>query len=93
MHRTVKVRQTESTKAFGGRYPKLSQDAHTRRITDWQRAPKDGSVINVEFPDGEITLARFDVFQKLWEVPCRDGMLVAMHQQRHDLPQDWWPVF
>jgi hypothetical protein len=62
-------------------------------VADWQRAPKDGSIINVEFVDGEITRARWDVVLKHWQVPRSDGNLVTMELERHDLPQDWWPVF
>ncbi len=61
-------------------------------IADWQRAPKDGSLINVEFPDGEVTQARWDVIQQNWTMARSDGSLVMMHHERQDLPQDWWPV-
>jgi hypothetical protein len=71
----------------------MNKVGQARSITDWQRAPRDGSVINVEFPDGEVTCARFDVFQKQWQVPCPNGKLVMMQQARKDLPMDWWPNF
>jgi hypothetical protein len=71
----------------------MNKDALARSVTDWQRAPKDGSVINIEFPDGEVTRARYDVFQKQWAVPNHDGSLAWMGNVRNDLPLDWWPVF
>ena len=63
-----------------------------RYTTDWQRAPKDGSVIGVEFPDGVIAHARWDAKQRHWRMPTADGAFVAMDQQRKDTPLDWWPV-
>jgi ssDNA-binding replication factor A large subunit len=65
----------------------------TRAIAEWQRAPKDGSVINVEFQDGEIRQARWDFKLGDWQVPRPDGDAVPMRWERRDLPQDWWPEF
>jgi len=71
----------------------MNQGALARSVTDWQRAPKDGSLINIEFPNGEVTRARYDVFQKQWALPRQDGSLVCMQTVRNDLPLDWWPSF
>jgi hypothetical protein len=61
--------------------------------TDWHRAPLDGSVINVEFANGEITQMQWDLDQERWELPHPDRKVFATHYARHDVPQDWWPVF
>ena len=70
----------------------LSKDLEVRSIADWQRAPRDGSLICVEFPDGEIRQARWDAITRQWQLPHPDGNLVPMHYERNDIPQDWWPV-
>ena len=70
----------------------MNQDYPPRAVTSWHRAPKDGSVINVEFEDGEIAQVRWDVSANLWQLP-RPGGMVPLHQTLRGTPRDWWPVF
>ncbi len=59
---------------------------------DWSTASKDGSVINVRFPDGRtITKAKWNPKADRWEVPRR-GKWASMrdvHGVRE--PDVWWP--
>jgi len=70
----------------------VDQEALVRAIADWQRAPKDGSLINVEFQGGDVTQAWWDTGHMQWQMPLPDGHVVAMDRERRDPPQDWWPV-
>jgi hypothetical protein len=68
---------------------KVNNPELVRAIADWQRAPKDGSLINVEFSGGEVMQARWDLGQERWRFPCHDGHAPT----RRDTPHDWWPAF
>jgi hypothetical protein len=67
----------------------MSETAEVRSFAGWDRAPRDGSLINVELPGGEVALVRWDDNRRLSQVPCRDGSSVPIED---DLPRDWWPV-
>ena len=71
----------------------VDQDTLARSGSDWHRAPRDGSVIYVEFEGGEIGRARWDRKQKDWQLATTDGKPIMMHDVRHDEPRDWWPDF
>jgi hypothetical protein len=71
----------------------MNENDRTRPITIWQRAPRDGSVINVELSDGAITQARWDLIQERWQFPRADGNLMTLVPEQHGLPRDWWPEF
>ena len=71
----------------------MYETIQTQSVAEWQRAPKDGSVIFVEFASGEIAKAQFDLKRNEWQLPRPDGKGVMMHQVRLDDPQDWWPEF
>jgi hypothetical protein len=64
----------------------------SKPATELQRAPLDGSVINVEFSNGEITQVQWDLDQQQWKLPHPDGNVFATHDARHEVPEDWWPV-
>jgi hypothetical protein len=70
----------------------MTEQALSGFATHWQRAPKDGSLISIEFSDGEVVQACWDLNQNYWLLPRPGGDVVVLHQVRHDLPQDWWPV-
>ena len=58
----------------------------------WATAPKDGSVINVMFPDGTRAKARWNASSGKWEVLRQNGRLKSM---KFDHPRDpvcWWPL-
>jgi hypothetical protein len=71
----------------------MSEKTQGRSIANWQRAPRDGTIINVEFADGKIEQALWDSHREHWHLSRPDGALVTMHSARHDVPQDWWPIF
>jgi hypothetical protein len=59
---------------------------------DWNTAPKDGSEINVQFPDGTQAKAKWNAQTDQWEVPRR-GKWASM-QDVHGVrsPIVWWPL-
>ena len=62
------------------------------QTSDWGTAPKDGSVINVQFPDGEtVTKTKWNVQTCQWEVPRRGkwSSMRDVHGIRD--PVVWWP--
>jgi hypothetical protein len=70
----------------------LSENAQTRSVTNWERAPKDGSLINVEFSGDEVIQARWDLDREYWKVPRSDGDIIMLHGESYEPPSDWWPV-
>jgi hypothetical protein len=62
-----------------------------RMTEEWSTAPKDGSVINVEFPDGATSKARWNANEGRWEAIRANGTWVGM-QYAHGLrdPIGWW---
>jgi hypothetical protein len=56
---------------------------------EWDTAPKDGSIINVQFPDRTWTKARWNKDTGHWEVPQRDKW-VPMRVVRIREPVAWW---
>jgi hypothetical protein len=68
------------------------ENVRALRGSDWERAPRNGSTINVEFSTGEIAHARWDSRQAHWAFVDAKLGLVAMHLKRRDLPTDWWPI-
>ena len=59
---------------------------------DWATAPKDGSVINVQFPDGTQAKARLSTESApQWEVLRGSGDWVSMdYEHGRQLPSRWW---
>jgi hypothetical protein len=58
---------------------------------DWNTAPKDGSEINVQFPDGTRAKAKWDAQTDQWDVPRR-GKWASMRDVRGGrTPIVWWP--
>jgi len=59
---------------------------------DWATAPKDGSVINVQFPDGIQAKARWSTDgAPLWEVLRGSGDWVSMeYDHGRQPPSRWW---
>jgi hypothetical protein len=59
---------------------------------DWGAAPKDGSEINVQFPDGSKTRAKWNAQTGQWEVLRHSGEWVSMRYEHGiDDPVVWWP--
>jgi len=71
----------------------MNHDAPVRTGADWERAPKDGSLINVEFSGGEVVQMRWDTRRMRWQMPQPDGDMIMLREERQEPPQDWWPVF
>ena len=71
----------------------LDDRTEARSFAEWQRAPRDGSLINVEFLNGEIRQARWDAATRRWQLPRSDGSLVTMDHEPGCPPLDWWPAF
>ena len=70
----------------------MNENTATRAGADWERAPKDGTLINVEFSGGEVVQVRWDARQMHWQVPQRNGDPIMLREERQNPPQDWWPV-
>jgi hypothetical protein len=71
----------------------MTQSAPPRSGADWERAPRDGSLINIEFSGGEVVQARWDLRRMGWQVPQPNGEPILLREERQNPPQDWWPVF
>ena len=67
-------------------------EASMTRTDEWGTAPKDGSVINVKFPDGKtVTKARWNIQSGLWEVPRRGKWSIMREVHGARDPVVWWP--
>jgi hypothetical protein len=67
----------------------------TETNNDWGAAPKNGSEINVQFPDGTKARAKWNAAAQTggqWEVLRHTGEWVSMRYDHgiHD-PDVWWP--
>jgi len=62
----------------------------TAETDDWNTAPRDGTVINVRFPDGTTTEARWNAQAGQWEAPRRGkwANMRDVHGVRE--PTVWW---
>jgi hypothetical protein len=59
---------------------------------EWSTAPKDGSEINVQFPDGTKARARWNEIDSEWQVRQRDGEWKRMaYLHGGSDPRVWWP--
>jgi hypothetical protein len=59
---------------------------------DWNTAPKDGSEINVQFPDGTRAKAKWNAQTGQWEVLRNSGKWVSMqYEHGRTAPIVWWP--
>src|SRR4051795_2474076 len=58
----------------------MSHSAPARSGVDWQRAPKDGSLINIEFSGGEVVQARWDLRRMGWQVPQPNGEMIMLRE-------------
>jgi hypothetical protein len=64
---------------------------------NWNDAPKNGSAINIEIPDGKAgAIARWNASARpvaRWEVPDSTGQWYGM-ESRHgsSTPRCWWPA-
>ena len=59
---------------------------------EWEFAPKNGSVINAQFPDGKtVTKTKWNALTQQWEVPRRGkwSNMRDVHGARE--PVVWWP--
>ena len=60
-------------------------------MNDWASALKDGSVINVLFPDNTQAKARFNIQASRWEVQRDSGDWVGMeYEHGARVPNSWW---
>ena len=59
---------------------------------DWATVPKDGSVINVQFPDGTQAKARWSIEGSgRWEVYSKHRKWIGMaYQHGRNVPIHWW---
>lgn len=67
------------------------EQSKARFLASWQRAPKDGTLINIEFPNGDIAMAYWDKRGSDWRLTADDGSSHLLHHVRNDMPRDWWP--
>jgi hypothetical protein len=59
---------------------------------DWGAAPRDGSEINVEFPNGAKARAKWNAQACRWEVLQHNGEWVGMKYEHGGDLHVWWPL-
>jgi hypothetical protein len=63
----------------------------TKTNDDWSTAPKDGSEINAQFPDGTKARVRWNAQAGRWEVLRKSGEWVSMQYEHGSRePDAWW---
>jgi hypothetical protein len=64
----------------------------SREVNEDPTAPKDGSVINVQFRNGTTTKARWNTGTERWEAPDSTGRWRVMNfHYPSDRFERWWP--
>ena len=58
---------------------------------EWSTAPKDGSEINIQFPDGTKARAKWDSESGQWKVPSGGKWLNMEYVHGNSDPVVWWP--